>query len=157
MTAVRPFGRRHLWRDERAAALVEFTILSPFLFTLAFGLFEFGRFLYQYQMVVEGLRDGTRYLARLDPEDETNKGNAANLATTGTIDGSGSERVDGWAAADVTFNVLSDVTGSYRGGGTVNTVEASTTFSYADLGLLEALGLGPISVSATHQQRAIEE
>lgn len=146
-----------LLRDDLGAAFVEFTILAPFLFTLAFGMFEFGRFLYQYQMVVEGLRDGARYLARLDPDDPTNQANASNLAATGTIDPLGPARVAGWTAADVEFNILSDDSGDFRGGGTVKTVEASTTFSYLDLGFLDALGLDAISVSATHQQRAIEE
>jgi TadE-like protein len=150
-------GFLRLLRDDLGAALVEFTILAPFLFTLAFGMFEFGRFLYQYQMVVEGLRDGARYLARLDPDNETNQDNARNLAATGTIDGTGPERVSGWMADDVEFTILSDESGGYRGGGTVNTVEASTTFSYLDLGFLDILGLGAISITATHQQRVIEE
>src|SRR5262245_55926506 len=92
-------------RDQSGAALVEFTILAPFLFSLVLGMTEFGRFLYQYQMVLEGLRDAGRYLARLDANDATNQSNAANLATTGTIDGSGDARVDGWAAGDVSFAV----------------------------------------------------
>lgn len=156
-------GRRFclvaLWGDEAAAALVEFTILAPFLFTLAFGLFEFGRFMYQYQMVLEGLRDGARYLARLDPDDATNQTNAANLATTGTIDGSGAERVPGWVAADVTFTIedVDNSAGTYRGPAIVKVVQATTTYDYADLGMLDALGLGPLSVSAAHEQRAIEE
>ena len=53
-----------------------------------------GPFLYQYQMVLEGLRDAARYLARLDAGDATNQANAANLAVTGTIDGTGDPRVE---------------------------------------------------------------
>lgn len=163
LAALRRAGHATLWRDDIGAALVEFTILAPFLFSLAFGMFEFGRFLYQYQMVVEGLRDGARYLARLDPDDTTNQANASNLAATGTIDGSGPERVAGWAAGDVTF-VITDVDNDdgagnplYRGFDTIKVVQATTTFDYADLGFLDALGLGALSVSATHEQRAIVE
>ncbi|MGH6892691.1 MAG: TadE/TadG family type IV pilus assembly protein [Dongiaceae bacterium] len=146
-------------RDDFGAALVEFTILAPFLFALAFGIAEFGRFLYQYQLVVEGLRDAARYLARLDPDDSTNQTNAANLATTGTIDGSGAARVAGWTTGDVTF-VITDVdnsAGTYRGPAIIKAVQATTTFNYADVGFLDALGFGAISVDAAHEQRAIEE
>jgi Flp pilus assembly protein TadG len=155
-----PFARvAALWRDSRGAALVEFTILAPFMFSLALGVFEFGRFLYQYQMVVEGLRDGTRYLARLDATDATNQANASNLATTGTIDGSGDLRVDGWEAADVIFSTIDtdNSGGDYRGEDTIHTVEATTTFTYQDLGFLSALGFDGMAVDATHQQREIEE
>jgi Flp pilus assembly protein TadG len=170
MTSLRRHGRLDLerrsgflLRDDLGAALVEFSLLAPFLFTLAFGMTEFGRFLYQYQMVVEGLRDGARYLARLDPDDPTNQANASNLAATGTIDGSGPDRVAGWSAGDVTFAITDvdndDGAGNplYRGPDTIKVVQATTTFNYVDLGLLDALGLGALSVDATHEQRAIEE
>jgi len=155
-----PFaGVAALWRHNRGSALVEFSILAPFMFSLALGVFEFGRFFYQYQMVVEGLRDGARYLARLDASDGTNQSNASNLAVTGTIDGTGALRVDGWEAADVTFSVTDtdNSDGTYRGGATIQSVEATTTFSYQDLGFLSALGFDAISVDATHEQRVIEE
>jgi Flp pilus assembly protein TadG len=155
-----PFiGAVALRRDNRGAALVEFSILLPFLLSFALGVFEFGRFLYQYQQVVEGLRDGTRYLARLDAADATNQSNASNLATTGTIDGTGDLRVDGWEAADVTFSVdpIDNSDGTYRGAAEIYTVEATTTFDYVGLGFLSALGLDAISVDAAHEQRVIEE
>src|SRR5688572_27483565 len=93
----------HVFRDQEGSALIEFTIMAPLLLSLVLGISEFGRFLYQYQMVLEGLRDAGRYLARLDANDATNQSNAANLATTGTIDGSGDPRVDGWEAGDIDF------------------------------------------------------
>jgi Flp pilus assembly protein TadG len=160
-------GRKHrlftLWRDDVGAAMVEFTLLAPFLLFLGFGMTEFGRFLYQYQMVVEGLRDAGRYLARLDPTDTTNQDNAANLAVTGTIDGTGDPRVDGWEADDISFvptNVTNDDgTGNplYRGPATIQVIEVTTTFNYNDVGFLSALGLPAISISAAHEQRVIKE
>jgi len=151
-----------LWRDDFGAAMVEFTLLVPFLLFLALGMSEFGRFFYQYQLVLEGLRDSARYLARLqDPTDATNQTNAANLAVTGTIDGSGAARVDGWIAADVEFVVgdldVDNSAGTYRGGAIVQRVQATTTFDYDDVGFLGALGLPPLSIDATHMQRAIGE
>jgi Flp pilus assembly protein TadG len=145
--------------NDSGAALVEFTLLAPFLLFLGLGMSEFGRFLYQYQLVVEGLRDGARYLARLDPDSSTNQTNAANLATTGTIDGTGDQRVDGWVAADVTFTVtnVDNSSATYRGDSTIKVVEATTTFDYADVGFLGALGLPALSIDATHEQRVIKE
>jgi Flp pilus assembly protein TadG len=146
-------------RDDSGAALVEFTIIAPFLLTLVLGMAEFGRFLYQYQMVLEGLRDAGRYLARLDANDASNQGNAANLATTGTIDGSGDPRVDGWEAGDLGFAVtdVDNTAGIYRGPAEIEVIRVTTTFDYADVGFLSALGFDAISIDAAHQERVIEE
>jgi Flp pilus assembly protein TadG len=154
----RTYARR-LLRDQSGAALIEFTIMAPLLLSLVLGIAEFGRFLYQYQMVLEGLRDAGRYLARLDANDATNQGNAANLATTGTIDGTGAPRVDNWEAADIGFAVtdVDNSAGTYRGPAEIEVIEVTTTFDYADVGFLSALGFAPISIAAEHQQRVIME
>jgi len=149
----------HVLRDQEGSALIEFTIMAPLLLSLVLGISEFGRFLYQYQMVLEGLRDAGRYLGRLDANDATNQSNAANLATTGTIDGTGEPRVDNWEAGDIDFSVT-DVDNSaeiYRGPAEIEVIEVTTTFDYADVGFLSALGFDPISVDAAHQERVIEE
>jgi Flp pilus assembly protein TadG len=150
---------RPLARDEAGAALIEFTILAPFLISLALGMTELGRFLYHYQMVLEGLRDAGRYIARLDPADATNQSNAANLAVTGTINGTGAVRVPGWTAGNVSFFItnVSNTAGTYRGPANIQVIEVRTTFSYSSVGFLPALGLGPISVAAAHEQRVINE
>jgi Flp pilus assembly protein TadG len=146
-------------RDQEGSALIEFTIMAPLLFSLVLGIAEFGRLLYQYQMVLEGLRDAGRYLARLDANDATNQGNAANLATTGTIDGSGDPRVDGWEAGDIAFAVtdIDNTAGTYRGPAEIEVIEVTTTFDYADVGFLSALGFDAISIDAAHEQRVILE
>jgi Flp pilus assembly protein TadG len=150
---------RCLVRNQAGAALVEFSLLAPFLVFLALGMTEFGRFLYHYQMVLEGLRDAGRYIARLDPTNATNQGNARNLAVFGAINGTGTARVPGWTTANISFNpqTISNSAGTYRGPATIRVVEVTTTFSYADVGFLSVLGLGSISVNAAHEQRVIEE
>jgi Flp pilus assembly protein TadG len=156
-------GSARLFRSEIGSAMVEFSLLAPFLLSLALGMFEFGRFIYQYQMVVEGLRDAGRYIARLDPTVLANQTSAANLATTGTIDGTGTARVTGWTADDIDFDVtdVDNDNGSgaplYRGGDTIQVIEVTTTFNYSDLGFLDVLGLGELSVAASHEQRVIKE
>jgi len=152
-------GLARLGRSEAGAALVEFSLMAPFLLALALGMFEFGRFFYQYQLVVEGLRDAGRYIARLDPAIAANQTSAKNLAVKGTVNGSGTSRVEGWDAADVSVNItnVDNSAGSYRGGTTIRVVEVTTTFAYDDLGFLGPLGIGPISVVARHEQRVIKE
>ena len=75
------------------------------------------------------------------------------------IDGTGAARVDGWVAADVTFTIedIDNSAGTYRGDSTIHVVHAATTFDYVDVGFLAALGLPALSVTATHEQRAIRE
>ena len=145
--------------DRSGAALVEFTLVIFFLMALMLGTMEFGRFLYQYQLVVEGLRDAARYLARVDPSVGANQTNAKNLATTGTIDGSGGERVAGWVAGDVNVDFLNPVDPSlYRGLDPIHqVVNVSTTFNYADLGLLSFFDLGPLTPTVAQEQRVIRE
>jgi Flp pilus assembly protein TadG len=164
MTTGRYIRLGALPRDNLGAALVEFSLLAPFLLSLALGMIEFGRFLYHYQLVVEGLRDAGRYIARLDPTIAANQTSAANLAVFGNIGGTGTARVEGWATADIAFtptNVTND-DGSgnplYRGGATIQIIQVKTTFNYDDLGFLDALGLGgPVAVGASHEQRVIKE
>jgi hypothetical protein len=96
-----------------------------------------------------------------DPNLDANPTSAKYLAVTGSIDGTGDARVDGWSTADVQiapldppFDNSADV---LRGDASILVIEASTTFDYADLGFLAALGLPALSVTATHEQRAIRD
>ncbi len=154
-------GRRTIAKalaDRSGAALVEFTLVIFFLMALMLGTMEFGRFLYQYQLVVEGLRDAARYLARVDASVGANQTSAKNLATTGTIDGSGGERVAGWVASDVTVAITNVANpGLYRGPDPIEVVNVSTTFNYADLGLLSFFDLGPLTPTVAQEQRVIGE
>jgi Flp pilus assembly protein TadG len=150
-----------IYSDRAGAALVEFTLVLPFLLSIVFGMAEFGRFIYQYQLVLEGLRDAGRYLSRVDASNGTLQTNAINLAVTGTLDGTGAARVTGWATSDVTIS-FRDVDNSanpapYRGPATIHVAIVTTTFDYADIGMLGALGLGPLSVRASYEQRVLGE
>ncbi|AML52377.1 TadE/TadG family type IV pilus assembly protein [Falsihalocynthiibacter arcticus] len=56
-------------RDERGTALVELAISLPFAL-LVFGMIiEGSRMLWAYQSAAAGVRDATRYLARIVPRD----------------------------------------------------------------------------------------
>lgn len=143
------------------AALVEWTLVLPFLLALGLGVAEFGRMLYQYQQVANGIRDAGRYLARVDaPLSALTE--AQNLATRGTIDGTGALRVSYWNPADVTASVtnvpntlIADGSSHYRGGSTILVVEVATTVTYDDIGLLDFFGLGPLTFNLSHEERVI--
>jgi Flp pilus assembly protein TadG len=56
---------RRLGRDDDGAALLEFTVILPFLMVLGFGIFEFSNMLYQYHLITGGVRDAGRFAAGL--------------------------------------------------------------------------------------------
>src|SRR5437016_457310 len=52
---------RHHWLAKRAAqSMVEFAMIATVLFTLLFGIFEFGRAFYAYSAVVNAAQEGAR-------------------------------------------------------------------------------------------------
>jgi Flp pilus assembly protein TadG len=150
--------------DTRGVSLLEGAILFPFLFTLGLGMFEFGNLLYQYQLVMSGVRDAARHLARVDITDATAETKAKNIALTGTVDGSGAARVSWWNAGDISVtyvpisNPIVDAnTGArtYRGGDPITEIQVTTTPTYGGLGFLNYVGLGPISFTLEHRERHI--
>jgi hypothetical protein len=77
-------------RHARGAALVEFTVVAPLLFTLMFGFTEIGRLLYQQNQLTKQVTTGARYIARVP--------NAVNPVTCSTG--------AGWASATATARNL---------------------------------------------------
>ena len=60
---------RRLASDESGTQLVEFAMVLPMML-LVFGvIIEGGRMMWSYQTVVAGVRDATRFLARVTPRD----------------------------------------------------------------------------------------
>ncbi len=76
------FGGRGFWRREDGAALVEFAISLPLILILAFLTVESMRLFWSYQAAIAGVRDATRYLARIAPADLcTSGGSVAGYAS----------------------------------------------------------------------------
>jgi len=48
-------------KNESGAGLVEFTLIALLLFTVLFGIFEFGFLLYNQQIITNAGREGARY------------------------------------------------------------------------------------------------
>ena len=163
---------RRLRRDRGGAALVEFTLVAPMLVGLMCGLAEFGNALRQYHIMEKGVRDASRYLAHasVDPPCVGNGGaaggtasagwtqaiaEAKNLAIYGNAAGSGSPLFKTWNNT-ATVSIASDPTclANPRGVSASWLPQVTVTASapYADLGMLSALGLGPITLTVAHQE-----
>lgn len=156
---------KELAGEERGAVLVEMTLITPLMIVLSAGVFEFGNLIHQKLLIEAGLRDAARYAARC-----TNavtgvdcQANARAIAAFGSV-ASTTERVSGWDAADVsvttytTANNVDPVTGlqNYRGtGAQVITVRATAAVPYAPVGLLAVIGIGSITLNASHEERFI--
>jgi Flp pilus assembly protein TadG len=165
---------RSLWRNQDGAALLEASILTPALFSLVLGVYEFSWYFYQQQLVEAGVRDAVRYLARIPISSTTTNpcslsdangtafttyiANAQNIATTGQIASGGTARVKGWMAANVSIPcpLSNSPTGTYADGTTTMwIVSASTSFADPSLGFLSFLGLTVPHLQASHQERFI--
>lgn len=72
----------NFWRREDGAVLVEFAVSLPLILILAFLSIESMRLFWSYQAAIAGVRDATRYLARVAPADLcTSGGNVTGFAT----------------------------------------------------------------------------
>lgn len=146
-----------LCRSDRGAALVEAAFILPVFLALVCGVYEFGFFLYQEQLVTSGVRDAARYLTlTADPTSTINQNQARSLAVTGSTVGA-TPRVAGWSTSDVSITVSSvdNADGTYSGGATVQIVTVSTSFVDPSLGFLSLLGLRRPSINVSHQERFI--
>ena len=145
-----------IWRAERGSALLEGAIVLPIFLTLVCGVYEFGFYLYQRQMIAAGIRDAARYLALTEnPNNQSYQLNARNLAVTGSITG-GTARVQGWSTDDVTVEVSmvnNPAISSSRA--MVQIVTVSTHFTDPSLGFLGLLRLSAPVIDESHQERYV--
>lgn len=67
---------------ESGAALIEFAIMMPMMLLLFAVTIEGGRLMWSYQSVNAGVRDATRYLARVAPGDICSSGGSVSGYTS---------------------------------------------------------------------------
>jgi Flp pilus assembly protein TadG len=153
---------RTAWREDNGSALVEGSIILPVLFILVFGVFEFSWAIFQQHLILTGISDAARYIARSPiPNDPTIKQNAKYLATTGAIDGN-TPRVNGWTVddVDISYTFINNAAGdneltNFRGGEVIGSVTVSTSFTVPSLGFFSILKFLPPTVNVSHQERII--
>ena len=147
-------------RDERGAVLVEMTLITPVMLALSTGVFEFGNLIHQKLLIEAGLRDAGRYYARCSTGACDTI--AKNIAVFGNGGGTGTARVSTWTTTMVTVATIARpaVDGAgvrlYRSDEVnVETVRITTSFPYTATSLLSYLGIGPFTISASHEERVI--
>ncbi len=162
---------RRFKKETNGAALLELTLVLPLVLLIGMGTIEFGNLLQKRQLIINGVRDATRYVAGLgyDPTNPTaNVAAGQNMATRGTATG-GTNRVAWWNPAAVTFSYTAIPMSSncgvggnekcYRPEGDFYTVTATTSVTYTELGALGflhnmgAIASPTITLTATHQER----
>ncbi|QND66539.1 pilus assembly protein [Mesorhizobium loti] len=150
---------RRFRSDESGGALIEATLVLPFVLFLSAGVFEFSNVLNKRLLLEAGVEDAARYMARCSDSNWDNCVTLAkNLAVNGAITG-GSLRVPNWDVSQV--HVDRDFFPAVVGGtqvylsstGTVVVVKVSTTLPYSGVGLLGLIGIATINIDASHQER----
>jgi Flp pilus assembly protein TadG len=84
---------------QRGAALVELALIIPLLLVLTMITTEFGRAMYQYNLITKSVRDAVRYLAMQTPG--THIAEAQNLIIYGSTVDTGTPLVPDLVAANV--------------------------------------------------------
>ncbi|WP_287347553.1 TadE/TadG family type IV pilus assembly protein [Mesorhizobium sp.] len=162
---------RKFRREERGAILVQMTLITPLMIALSAGVFEFGTVIHRKLLIEAGLRDAARFMARctedfVNPDPATNYcvSTAQNIAKYGTP-AVGTLRVADWGTDEPavistydTANAVDPDTGlqDYRGtGATVSTIQVTTTYNYGATSLLSYIGIGPITITASQEERFV--
>jgi Flp pilus assembly protein TadG len=157
-------------RDDRGATLVEMTLVAPLMILISAGVFEFGNAIHQKMLMQAGLNDAARFAARCNSQMYIDYNYpvvncadvAANIAVFGNPSGTGDARVSGWVKANVTVDftkcvdaVVNGVTLYRSVRPQVCIVRVSNSKPYDSVGLLAAIGIGPITLTGLHEERLI--
>lgn len=174
MTVRAPFLSRFA-ANRSGTAAVELALSIPIVFALIFTTMEAAHFLYTEHKVIKGVRDGSRYAARLafsnyncaaGTINSTAETNIKNLTRTGFIDGDnpnlgGADNpvVRGWANGDiaVTLNCSSSTnTGIYQyTTGGAPRVRVSASVRYPSLLSIMGFGFAPVAKLNAAAQAAV--
>lgn len=153
---------RRFASDESGTQLVEFAFVLPMML-LVFGvIIEGGRMMWSYQTVVAGVRDATRFLARVTPRDICDDDVSAISDYDDTLigiirnDNDGSSVLPSGVLVTGIQTDLECFDGEYRSDvAPIATVRADVevTFPFADLFTLVGGNLPTLETSVTDQGR----
>ncbi|PAQ07486.1 pilus assembly protein TadE [Mesorhizobium temperatum] len=159
-------------REQRGTALVEMALIAPLMLILSAGVFEFGNMIHKKLLMEAGLSDAARFAARCNSQLYTKAGltincadTATNIAVFGNAAGTGNARIVGWQKANVTVTiaasgschdaVVAGVTLYRATTAQVCIVRAAGTLAYGGIGMLSLVGIGPMTLNASHEERLI--
>lgn len=146
---------------QSGAALVEFALLLPILLLLFAVAIEGGRLLWSYQTVVAGVRDATRYVARVAPQNICSSGGTLAGFTT-DVERIVRQSIDGDTLfpAGVTVTsvtpALTCTPGIYRvspAGIVQVTADLTVTFPFAGIFTFSGQTLNTVTTSVADQSR----
>jgi hypothetical protein len=104
-------SRASLLTDRTASAAAEMALVLPILLVLMFGSVELGNYFLSEHVVQKAVRDASRYAARLPladytlctvPSAGTAEQQTQRIARFGDPSGSGTQRLAGWTADNMT-------------------------------------------------------
>lgn len=157
----RPKSRRKFRQDQSGAVLVEFALILPLLLVIFGVVIEGSRMMKSYQSVTSGVRDATRFLARVAPLDVCSSGgdlggfNAELQAIVANSIGGRPLLQDQITVTSVTATV-SCTNGNFRvsPSPSVN-VTAALDIEFPFAGLFRFFGspLGTVNTTVTDQQK----
>jgi Flp pilus assembly protein TadG len=146
--------------DRKGLAFVEFALVAPIMLVLFIAVAEGGRVLHHHSIITKGVRDASRYLARMaDPLDPVHQTTTENLVLRGAFDGA-APLLLGYCTSGCTVAITTaeiDNSGDlYRDGPTVTTVTVTATVAYRG-GFFPGWWFDSATLTATHNQRHIGE
>jgi Flp pilus assembly protein TadG len=158
---------RSLLHARDGSALLEAAVLTPVMFILLFGVYEFSWYFYTQHLASTGVRDAARYLARTSLTNPcSSSANQIIAKDIATLTNDGSARITGWSAGDVAITctpvsqficgaatpcVLNSGPSTYD----VYVVTVSTSYTPSTLGFLGFFGFTAPSIAVSHQERAV--
>lgn len=86
---------------QSGVAIIEFALILPLLLILTFITTEFGRALYQYNILAKSVRNSARYMSTQSPGDTSKFATAKNLAVYGNPAGTGTPLAYGLSTSQV--------------------------------------------------------
>lgn len=142
-------------RDESGVAIFEFMVVMPMTFFLFALLLDFGRIYWGYQEAIAGVRDASRYLARVAPVDICVTGGSLNdyeetLKDMIQENAGGTSILPGGITVGQVDADHTCVTGDYRTSpAAVATVSANMTIQFMLSGWFDIIGDGLGTVTTT--------
>ncbi len=163
MNAIRQF-----LRSDRAAAASEFVLAMPIMLVLIFVAMEAGNYFWNEQKLIQAVRDGARYAARLDyttvcdANFATGTANTRirNVIRTGRPDGVGYTRLPIWDETKVTVTPNCGAfvsTGIYTGLGSAGAIISVSAVGMPYRSILGTLGFsaGSVALAASENSPVI--
>lgn len=142
--------------SERGAALVEMTLVVPFLLTLGLGVFEFGNIYYKYHLMQNAVRDAARFGASRVGDVCNTPSLKDEIKAIALRTGQNNGIWTSGYSIEVTCTTYNNKANKYpyRGGDNINSIKVTATVPYRSLGFLGFFNLAPPTLRVSQEERA---